>query len=318
MKILVTGVAGFIGFSIAENFLKKGFVVYGIDNFDSYYSIKLKKLRIINLKKYKNFIFYKFDLNNKKKLKFFFKNKKFDYVFHMAAQAGVRYSYFNPKKYINTNILMFINLLNLLKKKIPKNIFYASSSSVYGNSSDFPLKENKVLAPINIYGVSKKINEVTADFFRRIYKFNIVGLRFFTVYGEWGRPDMFVMKLFKCKLENSKFYLNNNGKHERDFTYIGDVIKILNRIFKKKFVEVKILNICSNKPINIKKIIRSNNLLNKIKINYISKNKADVLKTHGSNSKVKKISSFKKFLDFNEGLKKTYNWYLKYRINNIV
>ena len=111
MKILVTGVAGFIGFSIAENFLKKSFVVYGIDNFDSYYSIKLKRLRIINLKNYKNFNFYNFDLNNRKKLKFFLKNKKFDYVFHMAAQAGVRYSYFNPQKYINTNILMFINLL---------------------------------------------------------------------------------------------------------------------------------------------------------------------------------------------------------------
>lgn len=318
MNIFITGVAGFIGSCIAENFLKKGYDVYGIDNFDNFYSIKLKKLRIKNLNSYANFFFYNFDLNNKKKLKIFFKNKKFDYVFHMAAQDGARYSHFNPNKYINTNILMFVNLLNLLKKQIPKNIFYASSSSVYEDSLNFPLKENKVLKSINIYGVSKKLNEVTADFFRRIYKLNIVGLRFFTVYGEWGRPDMFVMKLLKCKLENSIFYLNNKGNYERNFTYIGDVIKILNRIFRKKLNKVKILNICSNKSINIKSIIKCNNLLSNIKINDSYKNKANVLKTYCSNLKIKKISGVKNFLNFNDGLKKTYEWYIKYKINNIL
>jgi UDP-glucuronate 4-epimerase len=317
MKILITGVAGFIGFSIAKNFLNKKYTVYGIDNFDNYYSVKLKKLRIENLKKNKKFFFFKFDLTNKKKLAFFLKKKNFDYVFHMAAQAGVRYSYINPNKYTNTNILMFINLLNLLKSNIPKNIFYASSSSVYGNNINFPLSEEQNLRPINIYGVSKKLNEVTADFFRRIHKMNIVGLRFFTVYGEWGRPDMFLMKLFKCKFDNLTFYLNNKGNHQRDFTYIGDVIKVLNNIFKKKLFNVKVLNICSGKPINIKEIIKKNNILNNIKINYVSKNKADVLKTHGSNFKAKKLSRIKKFLNFNDGLKKTYNWYKEFNINNI-
>jgi UDP-glucuronate 4-epimerase len=317
MKILITGVAGFIGFSIAKNFLNKKYTVYGIDNFDSYYSVKLKKLRTVNLKKYKNFFFFSFDLTNKKKLASFLQKKKFDYVFHMAAQAGVRYSYINPNKYTNTNILMFIDLLNLLKDNIPKNIFYASSSSVYGDNINFPLSEEQNLRPINIYGVSKKLNEVTADFFRRIYKMNIVGLRFFTVYGEWGRPDMFLMKLFKCKFENLTFYLNNKGNHQRDFTYIGDVIKILNNIFQKNLHNVKVLNICSGKPINIKEIIKKNNLLNNIKINYVSKNKADVLKTHGSNFKAKKLSGIKNFLNFNDGLKKTYNWYKEFNISNI-
>ena len=138
----------------------------------------------------------------------------------MAAQAGVRHSLENPLKYINTNVLAFFNLLNLLKKKVIDHIYYASSSSVYGDSNNFPIKENEFLNPKNIYGLSKKLNEKIAEFFNRVYDYNITGLRFFTVYGEWGRPDMFIMKLLKANENKLFFNLNNKGNHFRDFTYI--------------------------------------------------------------------------------------------------
>ena len=185
-NILITGVAGFIGYSLALELLKKGYKIYGLDNFDNYYSIIFKKLRVKNLKKNKNFYFKKLDITNNKDLTKYLKLKRFDYVFHLAAQAGVRYSLINPSKYINTNILGFFNLMEIFKNQKIKRFFYASSSSVYGDNQNFPLKENELINPRNIYGFSKKLNEIIADFYSSQYKFNLTGLRFFTVYGEWG------------------------------------------------------------------------------------------------------------------------------------
>ena len=166
--------------------MKKGYKIYGLDNFDNYYSIIFKKLRVKNLKKNKNFYFKKLDITNNKDLTKYLKLKRFDYVFHLAAQAGVRYSLINPSKYINTNILGFFNLMEIFKNQKIKRFFYASSSSVYGDNQNFPLKENELINPRNIYGFSKKLNEIIADFYSSQYKFNLTGLRFFTVYGEWG------------------------------------------------------------------------------------------------------------------------------------
>ena len=199
MKILITGVAGFIGFNLAKFFLEtnKKIKIIGIDNLDDYYSVKLKKDRIKNINKFKNFKFIKLDVYNKKALDKLFKKNKFDYVYHLAAQAGVRYSIENPQKYYNSNIIGFTNLLEVLRKNKVKKIIYASSSSVYGDSKKFPLKENLILKPKNIYALSKKFNEDLANVYKDLYKLNILGIRFFTVFGEWGRPDMFMLKYLK-------------------------------------------------------------------------------------------------------------------------
>ncbi len=216
MKILITGSAGFIGFNLAEALLKKKHLVYGIDNFDNYYSKKFKIQRNRILKKYKNYNFKKIDITNKKELKKYLIKKSFDIVFHFAAQAGVRYSLINPDKYKKVNIQGFKKLLENLKNKDIKKIYYASSSSVYGDHKKFPLKENLILKPKNIYAISKVKNEELANKYPNKKTF-ICGLRFFTVYGEWGRPDMFIFKLLSSYKKNKNFLLNNKGNHYKNY-----------------------------------------------------------------------------------------------------
>ena len=208
MKILITGVCGFIGFNLCKHFIKKKNIqVVGIDSLDNYYSIKLKKKRLSILKKWKNFIFYKKNIINEADIKNIFKKNKFDIIFNLAAQAGVRYSIENPKKYIDTNICGFSNILNLCKIYQKKSkIFYASSSSVYGENNKFPLSENYELNPKNIYGLTKKFNEELAINFANYYKLKLVGLRFFTVFGEWGRPDMFIIKYINAFFKKKIFF----------------------------------------------------------------------------------------------------------------
>lgn len=319
MNVLITGVAGFIGFSLAKNLLNQNnkIKIYGIDNLDNYYSKKIKYLRLAELKKSKNFKFFKIDICNRILLKKKIEKKKFEYVIHLAAQAGVRFSAVNPKKYIKTNVFGFVNILDAVTSKPPKKILYASSSSVYGDSKRLPSREGDKLFPINVYASSKKINEVVANFYSRYYNLNIIGLRFFTVYGEWGRPDMFLFKLFKSYLLKENFYLNNSGNHKRDFTYINDAIKIIiNLIFNNKIkFKHKIFNICSNRPIKITKIIDFFfNKYGKVKLRKISRNKLDVKNTHGSNTVIKKVTSFNKFSDYKIGITNSFKWYKKYKI----
>jgi len=314
MKIFITGVAGFIGFSLANSFLNKGHRVYGIDNLDQYYSIKIKKKRLNILKKYKNFVFNKVDIINYAKLFNTINNKKIDVIVHLAAQAGVRYSIINPNKYLDVNISGFMNLIKAIKNKKINKFIYASSSSVYGDSKKFPLKENDNLNPKNIYGLSKKINEEIANLKQYNFKINFIGLRFFTIFGEWGRPDMFMFKLFKAFFLKKTFYLNNYGNHIRDFTYIGDVKKIVEKLINKKISGHHIFNVCSNKPQNILKIIQKFTKYNKTKVEMISINKADVLKTHGNNYKIKKFIKYKKFSNFDLLFNKTFEWYKKNKI----
>jgi len=314
MKIFITGVAGFIGFSLANSFLNKGHRIYGIDNFDQYYSIKIKKKRLNILKKYKNFVFNKVDILNYAKLFNIINNQKIDVIIHLAAQTGVRYSIINPNKYLDVNISGFMNLIKAIKNKKIIKFIYASSSSVYGDSKKFPLKENDNLNPKNIYGLSKKINEEIANLKQYNFKINFIGLRFFTIFGEWGRPDMFMFKLFKAFFLKKTFYLNNYGNHIRDFTYIGDVKKIVEKLINKKISGHHIFNVCSNKPQNILKIVQKFTKYNKTKVEMISINKADVLKTHGNNHKIKKFIKYKKFSNFDLFFNKTFEWYKKNKI----
>ncbi len=309
-KILITGTVGFIGFSFALKLLKAGHKVTGIDNFDDYYSLKLKRMRYKILIKYNNFSFKKFNIENFESFKVL-KKYQFDHIFHFAAQAGVRYSVKNPKKYINTNILGTTNLFKFATSKKIKTLFFASSSSVYGDSKKFPLKETNSLYPKNIYATSKVINEITAKSFSKNYKMKIYGLRFFTIYGEWGRPDMLLFKLFKSSVENKRLELNNKGNHYRDFTYIEDVTNILYLLMNKKLKKsFDIFNICSNNPQSIKKIIHKfRNKISNLKIKNVPKNKLDVFKTHGDNKKINKLLKYRTYTPFNEGFKRTFRWY---------
>ena len=316
MKILITGVAGFIGFNFAKHLLEKKYEVFGIDNFDNYYSVKFKFLRIKELKKSKNFFFKKIDITNIVQLKNYFKNKKFDFIFHFAAQGGVRYSLINPKKYLKVNKHGFENIVsNIKNNKNLKTFFYASSSSVYGSRKKFPSNEKIKLLPQSIYAKTKIGNEILAKKISKKTSFDLIGLRFFTVYGEWGRPDMFIFKLLNSHKNKKKFYLNNYGNHERDFTYIKDIVLILEKFLKIKKFDNKIFNICSSRPINIRTLCFY--LKSKLRIKNIievKKNSFDVNKTHGDNSLLKKYFKIKKFTSFQTGLNNTVKWYLKNKI----
>ena len=311
MKILVTGAAGFIGFHLAQNLLKKKVKVIGIDNINNYYSPKLKNLRLKILKKHKNFTFYKSDITKFNNLKKIFKNtKRVDIIYHLAAQAGVRYSVVNPKKYFESNIVGFFNILECCKDFRIKKLFYASSSSVYGDLKIFPLNEKMNINPKNFYALSKKTNEEMAEVYSKLYRFNAVGLRFFTVFGEYGRPDMFIFKLLKCAFKKEVFQLNNFGNHIRDFTYINDVVNLITRIKIRKNISNEIFNICSSRPVHLKKMIKIISLHLKLpKIKKISFQQADIIKTHGDNKKILKNTKFNKFTDINKALKNTIDWY---------
>ena len=220
----------------------------------------------------------------------------------------MRYSFYNPRSYIQSNINGFFNILEFARLNKIKKIFFASSSSVYGDKKKFPIDEKSETKPTSLYGLTKKNNEEIAKIYSESYNLHMIGLRFFTVFGEYGRPDMFLMKFLNAYKNNQVFYLNNYGNHIRDFTYIDDVINIIFKIkFKKKF---EVYNICSNKPVSLSNVI---NLFKKNGISpYIKKRKfqlGDVVKTHVSNKKViANVKNFK-FTSFNLALKKVLNWY---------
>ncbi len=313
MNILITGSAGFIGYSISDFLLKKKFRVIGLDSLNNYYNLKLKKKRLSNLKKFKNFNFLRLDLNNREKLFKELQKYKIDLVIHLAAQPGVRYSLKFPKTYIDNNISAFSNLLDYIKNKKIK-LLYASSSSVYGETKKFPVDEKDPLLPNNIYALTKKNNEEMAQLYSNFYSIDIIGLRFFTVYGEWGRPDMFILKFLDYYKNKKNFPLYNKGNHFRDFTYVGDLMKMIFPIIKniKKFKKGHhIYNVCTGRSLNIKKIL---NLLIDYtkfkKIKNLEYQKTEVKKTHGSNKKILKLSKKIKFTDYKIGVYNTYKWFI--------
>ncbi len=317
MKILITGAAGFIGFGIAKYLLDSSSVtIIGIDSLNNYYSKKLKKDRIKELSKYEKFSFYHVNILDKKNLEKIIKIKKINLVINLAAQAGVRYSLKKPNEFVENNIQGFYNIIDISKKYKIKKIIYASSSSIYGDSKKFPLKEIQMVKPKNIYSLSKKINEEMAEVFSNQYKISFIGLRFFTVYGEWGRPDMFLMKYLTSSYDKKfNFYLNNYGKHTRDFTYILDVSRIISKlVFSKKKFKHEIFNICSNKPIKLTDIIKKINFLTQKKPKIFKRELqlADVVKTHGANKKIKNFIGNQNFTSIEHGLKNTVEWFKKY------
>lgn len=308
-KILITGTSGFIGYHVASYFLNKDYIVYGVDNHNNYYDIKLKIKRCNLLKKYKKFFFIKDDIQNKSFSSLLGKIKP-DVIIHLAAQAGVRFSYKNPFKYIDYNITGFLNLLESMKKYKLNNLIYASSSSIYGNVKKYPIKENFEFNPENFYGLTKVFNEKLVDVYLKNYQINSVGLRMFTVYGELGRPDMFIPKIIN-NLKTRKFIqLYNNGNHYRDFTYVGDVSKIIFKLSNANFLKNKknlILNICSGKSISIIKIIKliSQSINIKPLVKKLSFQKGDMLKTHGNNKKLIFLIGKFNFTNIAKGIKKT-------------
>ena len=316
MKILITGAAGFIGYNFCHYLLKKtNYKIFGIDNINNYYSTKIKLDRLKELKRFNNFVFKKLDITENSFLEKIFKKQKFDFVFNFAAQAGVRYSIKNPRKYIDANINGFFNIIENSKKFRVKRLFYASSSSVYGENKNFPLNETEIINPKNIYGLSKKINEEISSIFNKYYKLKITGLRFFTVFGEWGRPDMMMMKFIDCHYKNETFNLYNYGKHHRDFTYIGDVTKIMFKLLKenKKLKPADIYNICSNRPVSLRQvmeIMKKNKI--KPKIKKLSLQQADIIKTHGNNKKLINLINKIKYTSVNQSILNTINWYKNY------
>jgi UDP-glucuronate 4-epimerase len=322
MKILITGTCGFIGYSLAESLLKKNNIVYGIDNLNDYYSVSIKKLRLKNLKQNKNFIFKKIDISNRNLLFKFFRKKKIDIIFNFAAQAGVRYSLIKPDSYFFSNLIGFLNICDLAKSLKVKKVFFASSSSVYGDAKKYPVKESFDLNPKNIYGLTKKMNEISAKTLSLDGKIKFIGLRFFTVFGEWGRPDMMLFKVMESYQKNLFFYLNDSGKHFRDFTYIQDVVSILNKLIKVNFKNnFQLFNVCSNRPIKVIKIINEmQNNLQGLKIKNVNPKilkKIEVNKTHGDNKKILNLMKEQKFTNFSVALKNTIDWYMKNKIYKI-
>tara|TARA_Y100000590_G_scaffold183477_1_gene209079 strand:- start:1702 stop:2739 length:1038 start_codon:yes stop_codon:yes gene_type:complete len=330
-NVLITGAAGFIGFHMANFLLSKRFNVIGIDNFDKYYDVKIKKKRIKVLYKYKKFKFFKLNIENEKVLKNLFKKNKFNYVVHLAAQAGVRYSFVNPKKYINTNINGFFNVINLSNNFKVKHFLYASSSSVYGlHNNKFSNEKDDVNHPSSLYGATKRSNELIAHTYSHIYKLRTTGLRFFTVYGEYGRPDMSIFKFFKNILGSNKNYIYNFGNHFRSFTYVDDVVRAVYKIMisnrniirktKKKLSpdtnfngKFDIVNIGNEKVIKLLNLTKKiENITNKkFKNVYLPLQKGDVIGSKASSKKLKKNFKFKFNTNIDKGLMKFNEWFKK-------
>jgi len=320
MQILITGCCGFIGFSYSKFLLNKykNIQIIGIDSIDDYYSTNLKKKRLEILKSYKKkFVFYRQNLKNFNKLENIFKNKKINKLFHFAAQAGVRYSFIKPRKYIDSNIISFFNILELSRKYNVKKIFFASSSSIYGDTKKLPSIENDISQEKNLYAISKNFNEKYAKIYSEKYNMKIIGLRFFTVYGEWGRPDMFMIKYMLSSKLKKDFNLYNFGNHKRDFTYIKDVVNLVYKVSNSKIKKnYDIFNVCSSKPLHLNTIMRHlNKRLGKVNIFKKKRDFADVLDTHGSNKKIQKLVGKYNFTKIEDGINNLVNWFNNYYKN---
>lgn len=331
-KILVTGGAGFIGFHLTELLLKKGNKVIGIDNMNDYYDIKLKEGRLEILKKYNNYTFYKIDLKDKEGIDNLFEKYKFDYVINLAAQAGVRYSIQNPYAYVDSNLIGFVNILEACRHYPVKHLLYASSSSVYGGNKVAPFStEHQVDHPVSLYAATKKSNELMAHTYSHLYKIPTTGLRFFTVYGPWGRPDMAYFSFTENILNGKPINVFNHGKMERDFTYIDDIVEGIYKLLplapksnpnwdetvdkqSESFAPYKVYNIGNNQPVQLETFISvlEDKIGKKAKKNYMEMQPGDVIRTYADTSDLEKAIGFKPSTSIEEGLEKFANWYKEF------
>jgi len=319
MNILITGCAGFIGYHLSSKILKnKNSKITGIDNINNYYDISIKKDRLKNLKQNKNFKFYKVDLLEFDKLNKIIKENKINYIIHLAAQAGVRYSIENPSTYFKSNVEGFFNILEMSKINKIKHLIYASTSSVYGDNKEFPLNENhKTDSPLSFYAATKKSNEVMAHSYSYIYKIPTTAVRFFTVYGPFGRPDMALFKFTKNILDNKKIELFNGGLHDRDFTYVDDIVAGIFSLIKKPSISkipYSIFNIGNGKPQKLLNYLKNiEKFLNKkAKIKKLPLQVGDIVKTHADIKKLKKYSNYSPKTNIEKGIMKFIEWYKDY------
>ncbi len=331
-KIIVTGSAGFIGSSLCINLLERGDYIIGIDNHNDYYDPKIKEARLQRLTKYSNYQHHRIDLIDQKSLNEVFKKNNIQKVVNLAAQAGVRYSMENPLAYINSNIVGFANILENCRYQKVEHLVYASTSSIYGANTKMPFSEHdSTNHPLSIYAASKKSNELMAHSYSFLYKLPTTGLRFFTVYGPWGRPDMALFKFTKAIIEGEPIDVFNHGKHTRDFTYVDDivegVIKVLDNPANNNTkwngddpdpasskAPWRIYNIGNNKPVHLMDYIDAleKALGKKAKINFLPLQPGDVPDTHANVNNLKQKFNYKPSTSIIDGVTNFINWYKLY------
>ena len=332
MKILVTGSAGFIGFSLCKKLLERGDFVIGVDNHNNYYDPNLKEERLKELLKFKNYRHFKTDISDGKSLKKIFEDNQLNKVINLAAQAGVRYSMKNPLAYINSNILGFTHILENCRKHKIEHLVYASTSSIYGANTKMPFSEhNSANHPLSLYAASKKTNELMAHSYSHLYQLPTTGLRFFTVYGPWGRPDMALFKFTKNILEEKSIEVYNDGNHTRDFTYIDDIVdgivKTTDNIAKPNLqwnsnqpdpatssVPWRIYNIGNNKPVELMSYIRALELAlkKKAKINFLPLQPGDVPNTYADIKNLQVKFNYMPKTSVEEGVNNFVKWYKEF------
>lgn len=331
-KIIITGSAGFVGFHLSKYLCENGFEVLGIDNLNEYYDVKLKIDRLEILNKLENFEFIKLDLVDKNKLNETWKKYNPQVVINLAAQAGVRYSIENPYAYIDSNIIGFLNVLEACRAYPVNHLIYASSSSVYGANSKIPFAESdNVDHPVSLYAATKKSNELMAHTYSNLYDIPTTGLRFFTVYGPWGRPDMAYYSFTKNILEDKPINVFNHGNLKRDFTFIDDIVAGIVKLIDQSpepnaewdreksnpsdsFAPYKIFNIGNNKPVKLMDFINvlENCLNKKAKINFLDMQQGDVNTTYADITLLNKLVDFEPKTSIDEGLARFVMWYKNY------
>jgi len=332
MKFLVTGAAGFIGFHTSKYLLDRGDVVIGIDNLNDYYDPALKEARLAQLKNFKKFIFYKIDILDKNSIDNIFNSELPEYVIHLAAQAGVRYSLQNPYAYIDSNITGFVNIIEACKDNSIRHFVFASSSSVYGANTCMPFDTgDSCNHPVSLYGATKKSNELMAHAYSCLYDIPVSGLRFFTVYGPWGRPDMALFIFTKKIINGEKIDIFNNGKHKRDFTFIDDIVEGIIRVTDNiaesnpnwdsnspdpatSKAPYRLYNIGNNSPVELIRFIEliEKNLEKKSIKNFLPLQPGDVPETYANIDSLKDAINYTPRTSIEIGIKNFINWYKEY------
>ena len=314
MNIILTGAAGFIGFHTTLALLKKKINVYGIDDLNPYYDVHLKKDRLAILKKYENFHFLKKKIEDKR-IHSFFKKKDIDVIINLAAQAGVRHSLKNPYVYVESNVLGQVNMLELAKNVEAKKFIYASSSSVYGGNKKMPFSvSQRVDNPISLYAATKKSSELVAECYSHLFNIKCIGLRFFTVYGPWGRPDMATFIFTKNIIEGKTIQIFNYGKMERDFTYIDDIVQGILGALKKNISNHKVYNLGNSNPEVLLEFVEliEKTLNKKAQKKLLPIQPGDVSKTFADITESKKDLKFSPKTKISEGIPKFISWYKEY------
>jgi UDP-glucuronate 4-epimerase len=313
MKVLVTGVAGFIGMHCARRLLARGDKVAGLDNLNDYYSVKLKKDRLKQLPA-KNFAFEKVDLADGPALRRFFRKHRPDAVLNLAAQAGVRYSIENPGAYVDANLVGFANLLECCRERPVRNLVYASSSSVYGTNPKLPWSETQsVDHPISLYAATKKANELMAHTYSHLFRLKTTGLRFFTVYGPWGRPDMSAMLFASAIMKGKPIDVFNHGRMQRDFTYIDDIVEGTIRVLDRP-QPYEVYNIGNHSPVALRDYISmlERALGRKAKLRMRPMQPGDIEATYADTKRLRTAVGFAPATPLQAGLERFAQWFTKY------